>query len=118
MRITFLFIFGFYQCILWAQQPCEYFRTYIDAGDRLLNEEDYISAVDSFTVALLYCPDSAEVAREKIRGAFIKIEALKTRAEDLAKANDKARKDAIKSRDDIEKLLKDLQKEKEDKECY
>lgn len=96
MKRRILIWLFFVPCLLAAQDTnCQYFNKYIRKGDAALNKgckTCFEDAINAYNTAMLHCPspDSAQIARDRIRLVFNKIEHLKDEAE-------RAKKRAIKA---------------------
>lgn len=97
---------------VFSQKPCTLFDKYISAGERIMKEkanEDYFkAAIDSFSVAMIHCPEKSDKAREKILEVFDEIEKLRKRALYLAKIAEQEKIKANNARDSILNLYNQI----------
>lgn len=88
-----LFIGALFLACCNAAAQCPYFTQLIKDGERKLKKDSIRQAINLFSTAMTYCPDSAEVAGKKILEAFDKIEGLKKEAETAFKEAKKSKEE-------------------------
>ena len=95
MKKLTIILFGLLIPMLSISQDCPYYETYIKKGDKALQEEDFLEAINHYNTAIVHCPDNTEVVQKKILKVFEAIDKVKEEAEKAAEEAIRMEKKAI-----------------------
>ena len=80
MKKLTIILFALLIPMLSISQDCPYYETYIKKGDKALQEEDFLEAINHYNTAIVHCPDNTEVVQKKILKVFEAIDKVKEEA--------------------------------------
>lgn len=105
--------FSFQYMAMHAQDNCEHYNKYMKKGDFEIGRDSFTLAFEAYSIAQVHCPDSADVAMEKILLLFRRIEQLRIKAvlaeRNAKQALEQLRKEQEKNKQTLE-ALKQAQK--------